>query len=1180
MERDGCWVIAYSHIHIWAGIEVMESQDENDTPSGREEVSIDGQFRIKISSDSMTVSLYQLTPPVGDGKPVTVEAIMAKLSKSRISYGIDHDAIEGALSALEQGSPPEKPVEIVHGLKPVHGDDAEITWFIGTDTEAGNTQVVLPGQLVAIMQAAGKGEVGKDIYGKPVRTRAGMPLSLKAGEGVSSELKDKGYEYRAEWLGVMEYDNDQLSIHPPALEVAEDSLSAHMDIPVHAAGEYGGNVEPEHIMAVLSKLGIHHGIDEAAIRSALEQARAESADVISRAEVARGTPVEHGQNASIRWHVDVQGGDESARVLIPGQLIAESTPATKGNAGKDVYGKAIDPKPGEEPAFKPGDGVDVSTADGQVEYRAKWMGIVSISEDTLVVATPPVQVAEDRLSATMDIYAHSGGEQGGKVEAGHIVAVLKKAKISHGINEEDIAEILSEAQNADGGVIRDAIVASGTPPVHGEEGSITWYVDIENENECNRVVIPGELVAVHKIASKGTAGKDIYAKPVRPESGSDTALMKGMGVSTKSIEGGEGFFADALGIVSLANSMLNLQPLGVQVSEDGLEARMDVYARSVGEHGGDVEVKHVLDVLGKAKVTHGIDEGHIADILTQARTAEGGFLPQAVVAHGTPAVNGENGVIEWHVDIDKEDEQSRVVLPWQLIATHRHATKGKAGMSVYGKATSPAPGAEVSFARGDGIEAVEIDGGEEFRSVSLGIVEQRDGKVISRVPALSVSEDGLSASMDIYARSGGRHMRDVEAKHITATLEKNGIVFGINEQLIQQTLDRLRSGKSDTNNSGVERNVVVASGIDKRDGVPASINLNHESIPGLKHKDGHIDLHEHGYPWDVKKGMVLGKFTPAVEARDGTRVTGESIHATEVENVSLELSGIHLEQDGHFVADEDGSLLVNGFNLMVTDVVVINGDVDLHSGNIHTRSTVQVKGFVTPGFIIEAGGDVIIDENVEDAIVRAVGNIIIKGGIRGPRAQVFSSGSITVGFIEYGKVIAKDSIEIARSAVDAHITAGKDVLIGPEPGTMISGHCEAIRQVVVKTIGHPTSHACEIRLGMSEKRLQRLHGLQGRKDLSPVEIAERNFLQQLEGYAEYAALRVSGKIESDVVLHIGSEVIKIQDEVSYHDYYIDPEQHKITFRAYDENSPVPRAHKKPHDESHGVIAEELNLDTA
>ena len=1133
-----------------------EDHPENDEQN---EPSLDGRFRLKVSHDSLTAHLFQLTAPIGHGRPVALEDVMLKLKKSKITYGINHDLIKTTLEGVAQGTIPEEPVLIAHGKEVKHGDDAKLEWLIDPKNEDITSRIVLPEQVLANLSPSTKGEAGMDIYSKPIRARAGIQLSINTGEGVSSHMAGELHEYRADHFGILDYDDDRLSVNIPDLAITEDGLEAKITV-YGFAGKRENKISSEHVIQALNSLKIVFGIDEEALARALQQAQASESGFVENVLVAKGIPAIHGSDAALNWFTDPDTEKERDRVVVAEQPVAKFTPATKGKNGKDIYGKEIKAEPGAELSFAQGSGLELKETEKEIDILATVHGTVQLVQGKLNVVPIPVKVSKDALTATMDIYAKSSGQYSTHIKSSDITDVLTRSKIIHGVSEENINRLILEAKASESGALKQATVAEGTPAKDGEDGSVEWHIDTKTENEHEHLVIPRQTIAIKHLATKGDDGKDVYGKAIHPTAGRDPSLMKSSGISSKPENNTEIFYADMLGFVEFTKGVLSLHVPPVKISPDRLSVMMDVYATSGGKTKQNITPEHIINVLKKSRLSHGFEETVLAGLIGQASQAKNGVLKQATVASGSPAVDGDDCQIKWHVKIDSDDKADRIVLPGQNIATRTALTKGIAGKDVYGKPIRPVAGKDRKLIKGDYVNTTHVENRDEYYAAEYGVATFSEDKLSVTLPGLLIAADGLSAKLNIYAKCAGENRRLVETPHVTSILQKAGIVFGIDTDAIEAALNEMNAGK--TRDAPVMKTVVVAKGQDKKNGVPAKLHIDHNIAPGKRLANGTIDLHERDYPWDIKKGVTLGTFTAAVMAVDGKKVTGEPIQAEQVDNIQVVLEGIRMEKDGTLVSDVAGTLLVDNFDLKVTDCLVINSDIDINTGNIHTRSSVQITGFVTAGFVVEAMGDIIIKQNVEDAVVRCGGNVIIHGGIRGPRSEIFAAHNIKAGFAEYGRLIAKNDIEIERSSIDAHLVAGNDIKVGPSPGTIIAGKCEAVHQVWVNNIGHAASGMSHFQLGLTHKKLLRILHLEEKEEpLTPQEKKELKLLTELAERSKTAALRVKGKIESDAELQIGLAIHKIQGDVSFHDFYLDPDTRKITFRAYDEKSAIPSSAK-------------------
>lgn len=118
-----------------------------------------------------------------------------------------------------------------------------------------------------------------------------------------------------------------------------------------------------------------------------------------------------------------------------------------------------------------------------------------------------------------------------------IVQFLTSKKIVYGIDEK-IASTIAQKIDADQFPLT---IASGTMPVHGEDGYITYTFDRISERAKDGssdfrdimqipTVHENEPIAVETLPTKGTHGKDIFGSAVPPRSGKKQRLILGRNV--------------------------------------------------------------------------------------------------------------------------------------------------------------------------------------------------------------------------------------------------------------------------------------------------------------------------------------------------------------------------------------------------------------------------------------------------------------------------------------------------------------------------------------------------------------------------------------------------------------------------------------------------------------------------
>lgn len=180
---------------------------------------------------------------------------------------------------------------------------------------------------------------------------------------------------------------------------------------------------------------------------------------------------------------------------------------------------------------------------------------------------------------------------------------------------------------------------------------------------------------------------------------------------------------------------------------------------------------------------------------------------------------------------------------------------------------------------------------------------------------------------------------------------------------------------------------VVAEGIPPIDGLDSKIkllfkNANYRNPDFDTEKK--VDLMSHTIIPTVKVGDVLAvKIAPAVPGRDGFAVTEEVIKAKKGKDIPLKPGrGITLLDNGtKIVAISPGRPKYEKGVISVVPTLLIDHDLDVHTGNIHFDGDIVIKGNVAENIKVFAGGNITVLGNVYHASVYAKGNIKVYGNI-------------------------------------------------------------------------------------------------------------------------------------------------------------------------------------------------------
>ncbi len=345
-------------------------------------------------------------------------------------------------------------------------------------------------------------------------------------------------------------------------------------------------------------------------------------------------------------------------------------------------------------------------------------------------------------------------------------------------------------------------------------------------------------------------------------------------------------------------------------------------------------------------------------------------------------------------------------------------------------------------------------------------VGRNDGIPVNEIMNMDISSDGMKVTCRFFPPSEGGGK--IEEQEILKDLEYQGIKVGIHQERVKQFLEE-RLYCTD---------YVMAEGIAPVLGRDAEIVYHFPTDVNLKPKkneDGSVDYHELGTISHVHQGDVLASMIPEDPGKPGTNVYGQEIKPPQVKPQKFSYgNNISVSEDGTtIISNVSGhATLVEG-KVFVSDVYEVPADVDNSIGNIDYQGNVYVKGNVKGGFRIIAKGDIIVEGVVEDAVLEAGGQIVVKSGIHGMTKGVLKAeGNVICKFIESATVTSGGYIE-TDSILHSHVSATSEILVSGKKGFITGGVIRAGSLVEAKTIGSEMGAATRIEVGMDPSRKEK-----------------------------------------------------------------------------------------------------------
>lgn len=331
---------------------------------------------------------------------------------------------------------------------------------------------------------------------------------------------------------------------------------------------------------------------------------------------------------------------------------------------------------------------------------------------------------------------------------------------------------------------------------------------------------------------------------------------------------------------------------------------------------------------------------------------------------------------------------------------------------------------------------------------------------------IELSPDKMEARITITAPKGSG--KAVTLEKVRETVAAKGVKEGVDEELLRQLTEKAAEGESVTG-------ITFARGTAPKHASSNKIELLVSTSQNEKVKireDGTADYKNTSSIVSVTKDQHLAKLLPSeTEPTDGVDVTGKALPAKKIQDFQLEIGENIRQEEGEsgaldLYSEIDGELFYDRKSIKVQGIHLVEGDVDLKSGNIKFSGTVQVKGSVTNGFYVISTDSVMIKEAVEGALVSAEKDIIVGQGIKGlGKAVLRSKQNIGASFAEQATILSVANIKLKNSCLRCFVKCNGKLILESDKGDLVGGRTRVRRGLSVHNMGSPGGAETHVSFG-------------------------------------------------------------------------------------------------------------------
>lgn len=312
---------------------------------------------------------------------------------------------------------------------------------------------------------------------------------------------------------------------------------------------------------------------------------------------------------------------------------------------------------------------------------------------------------------------------------------------------------------------------------------------------------------------------------------------------------------------------------------------------------------------------------------------------------------------------------------------------------------------------------------------------------VSSVVEISIDPNRTTAFVSFTCPENGGS--DITIEKINKILDENFVSYGIIRENIESAVEQKRYNE----------NICAAKWTAPVDGIDGEIHYffnKDKHIAPVEDEHGVVDFKNLGLINNIVAGTPIAEITLPTEGEPGTDITGKTVAQRRGEPAKFNVGdGTQLVDETTIEAAVCGNLVFKNGAFVVEEKIVINGDVDVSSGNIDFIGDITIRGGVFEGFRVTSRRSISIVGLVTGAEIIAEGDINIKGGVI--NSKVSSQANVKVGFCENSEIRADGNVE-SPSFVGGTVFAS-DRIIASGKGVMVGGKYTALNGVEASVIG-------------------------------------------------------------------------------------------------------------------------------
>ncbi len=431
-----------------------------------------------------------------------------------------------------------------------------------------------------------------------------------------------------------------------------------------------------------------------------------------------------------------------------------------------------------------------------------------------------------------------------------------------------------------------------------------------------------------------------------------------------------------------------------------------------------------------------------------------------------------------------------------------------------------------------------------------------------------VSQDGMRCwgAFSPPSEEGGKLL---VFSDIVEALQNGGIVHGLQDRSIQEAIFHCNMEKLPV----AEVSLCLGTPMVKQR--PAFLKLETHIYAHHFEKEGpQVDFKQYTPFVIVKKGELLARAVLPQAGREGSTVFGVALPAGRKDVKLLKPGPNTLFAHGKVFARMAGRFVLENDQFDISDLLEISGGVDYSTGNIIFPGSLVVKGVVSDGFKIVAGGSITVAETLDASEVMCRTDLTCNGGIIGKKAGLVRVGrDIKALFVENCQMDVLGNAHFAKSLLHTRLFV-KGNLTMDDGGRIVSSSVTVKGNLSCTQLGNENG-PCHVIGGTDFVVLRKMEGIKAKYKELDEEVfklkthgpelgkekvleAENALKKAMEALVEEMNqltpnlfsdqstwIKVSGTVHEGTVIEMGFAQLQIDNNIKGKIFRLSPDQKSI-----------------------------------